>query len=295
MSRAVFAFESDLDGAATLAGALGLPCHPITLHRFPDLESLVRVEIAVSQPILYRRLDRPNGKLFDLLLAADSFAGLGSTPPILVVPYLPYMRQDVAFHRGEAVSQRVMGRTLDGVFSAIVTVDPHLHRTPSLDRLFTSAKTVCLSASSILARMILPELADALLVGPDVESGPLVRAVAAETGCDWMCMSKVRSADRSVSISQEGTTESVSGRRAILIDDVCSSGTTLIEASRLLHEAGATSVEALVVHALHDADAIAALEKAGIHRLRSTDSILHPSNSATLAPLLAGAVKDLGP
>lgn len=295
MSRAVYAFESDLDGAEILAGALGLPCHPVTLHRFPDLESLVRVEIAVSRPILFRRLDRPNGKLFDLLLAADCFAELGATPPILVAPYLPYMRQDASFHRGEAISQRVMGRTLDGVFSALVTVDPHLHRTASLDGLFPSMRTACLSASPILARMILPELADALLVGPDIESGPLVRAVADKTGCDWMCLSKVRSADRSVSISKQEAIETASGRKVVLLDDVCSSGTTLMEASRLLHAAGAASVEALVVHALHDAAAIAALEKAGVSRLRSTDSILHPSNSATLAPLLAAAVRDLAP
>lgn len=293
MSRAVFAFASDLDSAEMLAGALGLPCHPIMLHRFPDGESLVRVDNPVSQPILYRRLDRPNGKLFDLLLAADSFAGLECSPPILVVPYLPYMRQDTAFQRGEAISQKVMGRTLDRLFSAIVTVDPHLHRTPSLDLLFPSTKTLCLSASLILAGMISSDEAEALLVGPDIESGPLVQAVAADTGCDWLCLSKVRNGDRTVRISPAPAIGPVSGRRTILIDDVCSSGTTLAEAARLLHATGAASVEALVVHALHDAAAIAALEKAGIRRLRSTDSILHPSNSAALTPLLAGALKDL--
>jgi ribose-phosphate pyrophosphokinase len=293
MSRAVYAFASDLDSAEALAAALAIPCYPVMLHHFPDGESLVRIDVPVAQPILYRRLDRPNPKLFDLLLATDSFARLGCLPPILVAPYLPYMRQDASFHYGEAVSQWVMGQILDRFFSAIVTVDPHLHRTPSLDRLFPSTKSLCLSARLVLAGMISSDQADALLVGPDIESSPLVGAVAADTGCDWLCLSKVRRSDRDVRINIKAAIGSAAGRRAILIDDVCSSGSTLVEAARLLRAAGALSVEALVVHALHDAAAAAAMQKAGIRRLRSTDSVLHPSNGAALAPLLADALKDL--
>jgi hypothetical protein len=50
----------------------------------------------------------------------------------LVAPYLAYMRQDIAFHPGEAVSQRIVGPFLASLFDAVVTVDPHLHRVATL-------------------------------------------------------------------------------------------------------------------------------------------------------------------
>ena len=294
MNRAVFAFAEDLTGAKELADALDLSCYPVLLHRFPDGESLVRVDHAVEQPILFRRLDRPNGKIFDLLLAAGSFAELGCRRPVLVAPYLPYMRQDASFHHGEAISQQVLGRTLDGIFSTLVTVDPHLHRISSLDRLFSSTKTVCLSASRLLAGMLSTAEAEALLVGPDIESEALVCAVASQVGADWLCLRKERRADRALTFDLAAI-GLAKGRKIILVDDVCSSGATLAVAARLLEAGGAVSVEALVVHALHDEAAATAMERAGIRRLRSTDSILHPSNGASLAPLLAEAVREPPP
>jgi ribose-phosphate pyrophosphokinase len=281
--------------AETLAQQLHCAASTLELHRFPDGEGVVRLRTGVSgqRVLLVAHLDRPDDKTLPLVFAADAARELGAAELGLVAPYLPYMRQDASFHYGEAVSQWVMGQILDRFFSAIVTVDPHLHRTPSLDRLFPSTKSLCLSARLVLAGMISSDQADALLVGPDIESSPLVGAVAADTGCDWLCLSKVRRSDRDVRINIKAAIGSAAGRRAILIDDVCSSGSTLVEAARLLRAAGALSVEALVVHALHDAAAAAAMQKAGIRRLRSTDSVLHPSNGAALAPLLADALKDL--
>ncbi len=79
-----------------------------------------------------RSLDRPNDKLIELLLAAEAARELGARHLTLVAPYLCYMRQDAAFRPGEAVSQRIDGRFLARSFDAVVTVDPHLHRTARL-------------------------------------------------------------------------------------------------------------------------------------------------------------------
>jgi ribose-phosphate pyrophosphokinase len=291
--RAVYGFDSDLSAARSLADALGLPCHEILLHRFPDGESLVRIAQKARLPILYRCLDRPNDKLVELLLAADSLRGLGAEKPILVAPYLPYMRQDIAFHPGEAVSQRVIGALLDPLFAAIITVDPHLHRTPSLDRIFPTTRTLCLSAAPLLAEMIgQPGGPPPLLVGPDEESQGLVAAIARLRGCDFLILQKIRQGDFSVQVAAEEG-KRVAGRAVILVDDVCSSGGTLSEAARWLAAQGAASVEALVVHALQDEKAAALLCEAGISRLRSVDTVPHDSNQARLAPLLAKALQEV--
>ncbi|MCZ4328253.1 ribose-phosphate pyrophosphokinase-like domain-containing protein, partial [Brachybacterium paraconglomeratum] len=81
---------------------------------------------------LYRSLDQPNEKLVELLLAARTARTLGAPHLTLVAPYLPYMRQDIAFSPGEAVSQRIVGPFLASLVDAVITVDPHLHRVASL-------------------------------------------------------------------------------------------------------------------------------------------------------------------
>ena len=95
--------------ASALAKALNAPYRLIELHRFPDGESQLRLPPALpGQVVLCRSLDRPNGKLVELLLAAGCARQLGASQLILVAPYLCYMRQDAAFHPGEAVSQAIV-------------------------------------------------------------------------------------------------------------------------------------------------------------------------------------------
>jgi ribose-phosphate pyrophosphokinase len=286
---AVHAFLPDMPAASRLAAALGCECHAIALHRFPDGESLVRVAQTPDRPILYAALGNPNGKLFNLLLASEA---LGA--PVLVAPYLPYLRQDIAFHPGEAVSQKVIGRLFAQAFDLIVAVEPHLHRTPTLDAVFPGTRTICLSGGSVLAQLLPMDAPSPLLVGPDIESGALVGAMKVASGMEAVSLRKKRTGDRKVRIEIPEGLE-VNGRKVFLVDDVCSTGETLTEAARLLRERGASSVEALVVHAIFDQAAEHRLRRAGIERVRSTDSLPHPSNAVSLAPLLATALKEALP
>jgi len=287
MSATLHAFPDDMAAASALAEALALPCHTIRRRHFPDGESLVRVHTESGRPILFRRLNQPNGKLFDLLLAADALAQATGACPVLVAPYLPYMRQDAAFHPGEAISQKVFGRLLSEAVSRVVTVDPHLHRTAALDQVFPGLQTVTATAAPLLGALV-PK--GSLVVGPDAESAPLARDVAIVAGCDWTVMHKVRQGDHAVEagLDYDGP---LAQRNVVLVDDICSSGATLANASRLLLTAGARSVEALVVHALHDEAAALLMRRSGLARLRSTDSLDHRTNAVPLAPLLAEALR----
>ena len=112
-----------------LATALDIPCHIIQRHRFPDGESKLTLPDKLSQHVLIcRSLDQPNEKLVELLLAAKTARELGARKLTLIAPYLCYMRQDIAFHPGEAISQPIIGNFLAGLFDNVITVDPHLHR-----------------------------------------------------------------------------------------------------------------------------------------------------------------------
>jgi ribose-phosphate pyrophosphokinase len=126
-------FADEQESAARIALAGHLNLGKIESHRFPDGEIKLRLpESLPAQVVILRTLNNPNEKLIELLLAAQTARDLGARNLTLVAPYLSYMRQDVAFHPGEAISQRIVGRFLAGLFDAVITVDPHLHRVATL-------------------------------------------------------------------------------------------------------------------------------------------------------------------
>lgn len=292
----VYGFTESRAAAGRLADHLTVPVEEVAVHRFPDGESLVRIDTMAETAVLYRSLNDPNAKLVELMLAASVLRESGSSRLILVAPYLCYMRQDTAFRPGEAVSQHVVGRFLDGLFDAVVTVDPHLHRTHDLAEIFPTARTTALSAAPLLADRLHNDgiSADAVLVGPDSESEQWVNAAAAPLGLEVLLGGKARRGDTDVRV-EIPRIESVNQRNVILIDDMVSTGSTLIECAKQLTAAGATKIEALVVHNLTDRKVDAALRKAGIARIRSTDSVPHATNDLNLAPLLAIAINEVLP
>lgn len=285
----VLGFPGYREPAQRLAAAAGLDYADVSVHRFPDGESLVRLPAKLpGRVVLCCSLDDPNAKLVELELAAATALRLGADRLTLVAPYLCYMRQDTAFHPGEAVSQQIIGALLARHFDSVITVDPHLHRTHELHLAVPVRRAVALSAAPIMARWLAARADRPLLIGPDEESAQWVEAIAAPAGLDYGVARKHRLGDRSVRI--ELPKLAVTGRPVVLVDDVASTGQTLAEAARLLTGRGAASVSAVVTHALFVGDALQRLRAAGVDDICSTDSVPHPSNRLHLDTLLAAAL-----
>ncbi len=283
----VLAFEDEAAPAGRLAQALGVPLHLIEVHAFPDGEVLPTVK-AAAHTVLYRSLDRPNGKIMPLLLAADAARRAGAERLELVCPYLAYLRQDAVFAPGQPLSLEVICGLLGRAFDRVVTVDAHLHRVRDLSPAL-GVPALDLSAAEPLADAI--GGGDGLvIVGPDRESTPWARRIAERLGAEMAVFTKVREGDRKVRLDAPDLA-AVRGRRAVIVDDIASSGTTLTAAAERLGEAGAASIEVAVVHALFGPGAEAAIRAAGVSRIVSTDAVAHPTNAATLAELLAGALQ----
>lgn len=293
MTAAVFAFAEGMEPAARLAEACELPLRAIVCRRFPDGESLVTVPQAAETALLYRSLDDANARLVELLLAASALRDGGARRVILIAPYLAYMRQDMAFHPGEAVSQRVIGKLLADWFDGVVTVDPHLHRIARLEEAIPGIPALALSAAPALVAALEGIDPATILVGPDSESRPWVESIARPLGLDLLIGEKVRHGDRDVTLAIPGIA-AVQGRPALLVDDVASSGVTLAACARLLQAAGAAQVNAVVTHALAAPEDRQRLADAGITSLRATDSTGNPAATIPLAPVLAKALGDVG-
>ena len=285
-------FEDEQASGARIAQAGKLALATIERHRFPDGEIKLRLPPALpEQVVILRTLNDPNEKLIELLLAAQTARDLGARHLTLVAPYLAYMRQDAAFQPGEAISQRVVGRFLAGLFNAVITVDPHLHRVATLREAVPAASAIALSGAPLLSDLIAACRQQPLLVGPDEESAQWVALAAGRHGFDHAVCGKVRHGDRAVEVALP--TVAVAGRQVVLLDDVASTGHTVAGAARLLLAAGAASVDLAVTHALFAGNALQMILDAGVGAVWSTDCINHPSNAVSMATLIAEALAQI--
>ena len=195
------------------------------------------------------------------------------------------------FTPGEAVSQRHIARLLSQFFDHVLTIDPHLHRIASLDEVMPVGTGFALSAAPVLGAWIAAQVPGALLIGPDEESAQWVREAAACGGLHYAIGRKVRHGDAQVSLSLPDV--EVAGRAVVLVDDMASTGRTLIGAAQALLARGAASVDVAVTHALFNGDALPELQAAGVRHVWSSNAVPHQSNAVSVVPLLAAALKPL--
>jgi ribose-phosphate pyrophosphokinase len=286
----LLAFDDECHLAEPLAAALGVSLRWIERHRFPDGESRLRLPATLPPRVaLLRGLHRPNEKLAELLIIAPAARELGAAQLTLVCPYLAYMRQDMAFRPGEAVSQRHIGQALASWFDNVITVDPHLHRVATMDEVLPGRRGVALSAAALLGAWASRHASRPILLGPDEEAAPWVRSAAQAQGLEHGTCIKQRSGDREVRVALPGL--DFRGREVVLIDDVASTGRTLAVTAGALLQRGAAAVDVAVTHALFVDDAIAQLAAAGVRHVWSSDSVPHASNVVSLVPLLAAALR----
>jgi ribose-phosphate pyrophosphokinase len=269
-----------------LAGDLGV----LAVRSFPDGESYVRLVSPVQDRdvIVVCGLQRPDPKVVPLLFALETARELGARRVGLVAPYLCYMRQDRAFQQGEAVAARLFARVLSRSIDWLVTVDPHLHRIHDLSEVY-AVPTRVVHAAPAVAAWVREQVERPLLVGPDIESEQWVSDVAARAGAPWIGLRKTRRGDRDVEVSVPDV-ERWKEHVPVLIDDIVSTGRTLLQTIGHLKRAGMQPPVCVVVHGLFAEGADQALAAAGA-RVVTCNSVAHPTNGIDLVPLLADAVQ----
>jgi ribose-phosphate pyrophosphokinase len=255
------------------------------MRLFPDRESYVRIvsDVAGKDVDIVCTLADPDPQFLRLIFAAQTARELGAKSVNLIAPYLAYMRQDARFKDGEAITSSQFARLISGAFDRLVTVDPHLHRRQALGEIYTiPARTA--HAAPLLGAWIKARVENPVIIGPDRESEQWVTSVAKVAEAPHVVMSKQRWGDREVKITLPQAA-AVHGRTPVLVDDVASSGHTMIEAARVLNAAGMGKPYCLVVHAVFAEDSYARLSRVS-QAVVSTDTIPHVSNAINVASLL---------
>ncbi|OCS48848.1 ribose-phosphate pyrophosphokinase [Ralstonia pickettii] len=273
--------------ATPLSAELG---HAAVTH-FPDGESYVRLYTPVhgADVALVCTLDHPDEKLLPLLWLAIAARERGARRVGLIAPYLAYMRQDVVFNAGEIRAAEHFAALLNPAFDWLVTVDPHLHRIAHLSDVYRMP-TIAVEAAPAIAAWILTHVQAPFLIGPDVESRQWVEHIAGICEAPWATLVKTRHSAWHVEVAELPSIPP--GCAPVVVDDIISTGRTMLTAAGALQRNGQPQPVCIGVHAVFASDAYSQLCAASAEVV-TCDTIPHPSNRIALTEPLVDAVSHM--
>jgi len=270
----LFSGSSNPTLAHAVSELLNIPLGDVDLTRFADGEIRPWVKEDVRDKTVFV-LESFSGDMdahiLEMCLMGDAIRRSAPKTMIAVVPYFGYARQDRQHRVGEPVSARVIAKFLEvSKFKEVITID--LHNDAIVG--FFQVPVTHLSALPLLAKEVNTlHLSDMVVVSPDVGGVKRARNLAYILDVPMVVMEKKRFLDRHDESEAFQIIGNVKGKSVVIVDDVISSGGTIINGAESLKNAGAKSVTVLVTHAVCAGDAFERLAKAPIDHLIMTDTI----------------------
>lgn len=279
-------FAENLKNQFNTTYNLNIKHESVVFHEFPDKEIKIQCLFQCTNKhiIIVTSLHNPNKKILPLLFLAQTCRELGAKSIGLLCPYLAYMRQDTRFDEGESISASYFAKILSNYIDWLVTVDPHLHRIKNLSEIY-SIPTQVLHATGLMSEWIQDHVAQPLLIGPDQESIQWVQQIAAAKNYPYVILKKHRQGDQLVTITLPDMSQ-WPHHTPVLVDDVISSGITILRAIEGLAKLGYTTPICIATHGIFAKDAYNQLCKTKT-RIVTTNSIPHVTNKIDLVPWLA--------
>lgn len=257
-----------------------------SIKRFPDDECYVRIERdSLDREAVIVQNSYPDRAIIELFLLQDAAMGLGVEKLIAVIPYFGYARQDKRFNPGEAVSARVMAQHIQLNSSMVITVDIH---TPSILEWFDRAEAIEVSAATSIGKYFTGWGIDTVLA-PDKGAAGRAEKVASIIGAEWDHLVKTRISGREVKVAPKKL--DVSGKKVLIVDDIISTGGTIMAATSQLKQNGAEEVIAACTHGLFVGGALEKLKEV-CDEVISTNTIESEVSKISVAPQVAEILKD---
>jgi ribose-phosphate pyrophosphokinase len=283
--------------ASKVANELGVDAGKLEVRRFPDGEKYLRVlsdvkgqNVVVVQSIHHT----PDELLFEYLLLVDTVKDLGAKRVTAFIPYFAYARQDERFKPGEALSFKTVSKLIESVGTdEIYTIDMHQHRVLKSSEVF-GIPSHNLSAMPFLANYVqkLGKLEKPLVIGPDAEAEQWAKLAAERLHTDYDVFQKTRLGDAKVDVRPRKS--SANGRDVLIVDDIISTGGTIVEAVKILKAQGARRIQVACTHPILAPGALEKIREAGVEDVIGTDTVPSPISVVSVAPLIAEQVKKNG-
>ena len=280
----VFSGSSNKPLAEKVARQLNTNLSPLEIFIFPDGERRVRVIDKVVDEdtvVVQSTSPNPDTSYMELFFIVDALKRSGAKSVTAVVPYLGYQRQDHVFRDGEAVSLEVIIETLESVgMNKLITFDLHSIKIPELFKI----PIVHLSALSLFAEKIKeiighsPRPGDTILVSPDMGGIRRIK-ILSEMLSNMPFISIVKDRDlitgniESNKIDTNLPDFKRTGKRAIIVDDMISTGRTIDAAVDLLIKQGIGESVVFATHPVFSNDYKNVLQNSKASGIFVTDTI----------------------
>lgn len=282
-----------LNLAQKISESLNLPLVKIKTKRFPDGEFYIKFEenIAGENLLIVQSLYPPqDSRIMELFLILHTARDLGAETMRVFVPYLAYSRQDERYLEGECLSAAMIAEIVESLGAdALYTIDVHNENVLKMYRI----PVYNLTASGELARYFAKKgLENPLVIAPDDEDLAKRRAkyAAKILNAEWDALEKRR--DRYTGeIITFAKNLNVCGRDALIIDDIISTGKTVMNAAKILKDQGARRVFVGASHALLVGDSVKIIMESGVEEIVGTDSVVNEYAKVSVSPIIVKALK----
>lgn len=290
----IFSLPNNTQLANELSNKLNIETGSADIREFPDGESYIRIESDVENKnaILICTLNQPDDKILSLMFMAKTIKELGAKKICLVSPYLPYMRQDKRFHPGEALTSSLFAKFISSWVDGLITIDPHLHRIKNLSEIYSIPSLSVLHATKKIAEWIHHHIDSPFLIGPDEESAQWIAEIAGYINASFVICKKTRYGDHQVDISIPDIKNM--GDNPILIDDIISTGTTMLATLQQVLSRGFKNPIGIGVHALFNNEIENQLLLSGMTKIITCNTIRHPTNKIDITDVIAKGIIEVG-
>ena len=282
--------------AKEIASLLNIPLVDCEIQCFPDEEIYVEIKENVQSRQIYviQSLGHnPNYHLMELFIILDALKRAAASSVTVIIPYFAYARQDRLNKSGEPITAKLLADllTASGIH-AIITMDLHSEQ---IEGFFDVPVIHLLSRKILIPFFKNLKVEDWIIAAPDKGAIKIASAFSNELEAPLALIDKER--QDSFHVNMRLFLGDVTGKTVLLVDDMCSTGGTLVNAAQVCMDNGAKKVVAAVGHGLFSAHAIEIIEKSPIQMIIATNSIpqdhLNFSKLKTLsiAQLIADAIQ----
>jgi len=286
----VIAGKSSEDLARKLSKKIKANLVNSQIRVFPDGESKITLigKISKKKSVVVQSMYPPVDTNLVQALSLITKAKENSSEVVVVIPYMGYARQDREFLPGEIVTMKVLGKLFKSAgASKIIVVDIH----SSIGLKHFSIKTKNVTAIPDLVGFFKKlSLKNPLIVSPDQGGKERAKKFAKEFNSDYISLEKTRDRKTGKVKIKTKNLEEVKNRDLILVDDIISTGGSIIKATQFLKKQKCKRIYVACTHALLMNDAEKKIKKAGVTSIISTNTIPGKTSKVDISKTIAKAI-----
>ena len=221
-------------------------------------------------------------------LSIISQAKKASSKIYAIIPYMGYARQDRQFLSGEVVTMSIVAKMLE-VAGAKKVVVVDIHSKTALNHFKISKESV--SAIPELAKYFKKlKLKNALVVSPDMGGALRAKKFASLLNTDFITLKKSRNR-KTGKVRIQSSKVDVRGRDLIVVDDIISTGGSVVRATQFLKRQKCKRVFVACTHGLFIGDAERKIKKAGVSQIISTNTIPRSTSKVDVSGIIAESIR----